>query len=226
MATTLVHPVADIVYPESDGNPISDHTLQFEWITMIKGNLDILFADNSDVFVAGDLLWYPVEGEPKIRMAPDAMVVFGRPKADRGSYRQWMEGNVPPQVVFEIMSPGNRPSEMFGKLLFYVKHGVQEYYFYDPFSYDFSVCVRSEDGLGLDEVTFEGVWTSPSLGVRFESIQGEKLKVFQPTGEPFLSFVELEQRRRQLARERDAAVQRAEVLAERLRALGVDPDTL
>ncbi len=55
---------------------------------MIKENLEILFANNDDVFVAGDLLWYPVQGNNTIRLAPDAMVVFGRPKGDRGSYRQ------------------------------------------------------------------------------------------------------------------------------------------
>ena len=39
-----------------------------------------------------------------------AMVVFGRPKGYRGSYRQWEEGGIAPQVVFEILSPGNRAS--------------------------------------------------------------------------------------------------------------------
>ncbi len=80
-----------VVYPESDGEPISDHTLQFEWIVIIKDNLEALLAQNPDVFVAGDLLWYPVEGNSRIRVAPDAMVVFGRPKGQRGSYQQWNE---------------------------------------------------------------------------------------------------------------------------------------
>ncbi|MEC4805732.1 MAG: Uma2 family endonuclease, partial [Jaaginema sp. PMC 1080.18] len=98
-----------IIYPDSDGQPMADNTQQFRWIVLIKENLEVLFADNPDVFVAGDLLWYPVEGQPKIRIAPDAMVIFGRPKGDRGSYRQWEEENIVPQVVFEILSPGNRP---------------------------------------------------------------------------------------------------------------------
>ena len=50
----------ELIYEASDGNPISDHTLQFQWIVTIKGNLDALFASNPEVFVAGDLLWYPV----------------------------------------------------------------------------------------------------------------------------------------------------------------------
>jgi Uma2 family endonuclease len=115
-----------IIYPDSDGQPMADNTKQFRWIVLIKENLELLFADNPDVFVAGDLLWYPVEGHPEIRVAPDAMVVFGRPKGDRGSYRQWEEDNIPPQVVFEILSPGNRVKEMTRKLQFYERYGVEE----------------------------------------------------------------------------------------------------
>lgn len=71
-----------IIYPDSDGQPMADHTKQFRWIVIIKENLEILFAPIEDLFVAGDLLWYPVEGDNTIRQAPDVMVVFGRPKGD------------------------------------------------------------------------------------------------------------------------------------------------
>ncbi|MEN9280327.1 MAG: hypothetical protein Q6I77_05865, partial [Gloeomargarita sp. DG_1_4_bins_134] len=83
-----------IIYPDSDGQPMADNTLQFRWIVLIKENLECLFAHDANVFVAGDLLWYPVEGHPEIRVAPDVMVVFGRPKGERGSYRQWEEDNI------------------------------------------------------------------------------------------------------------------------------------
>ena len=76
---------SEIVYPESDGEPMADNTRQFTWIVKIKENLEILFKYNADVFVAGDLFWYPVKGSNKIKLAPDTMVVFGRPKAHRGS---------------------------------------------------------------------------------------------------------------------------------------------
>src|SRR5687767_8818799 len=88
-----------IVYPERDGKPMADNTKQFLWIQTIEGNLQSLFRDRADVFVAGDNLWYPVEGELEIRQAPDVYVVFGRPKGHRGSYKQWEEDNVPLTVV-------------------------------------------------------------------------------------------------------------------------------
>ena len=67
---------SEIVYPDSDGQPMADNTEQFQWIVTIKENLERLYADDPNVFVAGDLLWYPVEGQNKLRAAPDAMVAF------------------------------------------------------------------------------------------------------------------------------------------------------
>jgi hypothetical protein len=40
-----------------------------------------LFANNPEVFVAGDLVWYPGEGRQETCQAPDVLVAFGRPKA-------------------------------------------------------------------------------------------------------------------------------------------------
>ena len=154
--------LVDIVYPESDGKPMAENTLQYEWIVMIKGGLDAVLPHD---FVAGDLLWYPVEGKPKIVQAPDVMVAIGRPKGHRRSYLQWQEGNIAPQVVFEILSPGNIASEMTKRELIYTEHGVEEYYLYDPAKNDRFGWIRSEKGLtsipGID------TWTSPRLGIRF-----------------------------------------------------------
>ena len=109
---------AAIVYPDSDGMPMADNTQQFRTIVTIKENLESLFHNRDDVFVAGDLLWYPVEGRPDIRRAPDVLVAFGRPKGDRGLYRQWEEWGIAPQVVFEVLSPGNTAEELTEKRAF------------------------------------------------------------------------------------------------------------
>lgn len=136
-----------VIYPESDGQPISDNTQQFPWIVMSKENLEILFSEDENILVGGDLLWYPVEGNNKIRTAPDVMVACDRPKGDRGSYRQWEEDNIAPQVVFEILSPGNTSKQMAEKLLFYQGCGVEEYYIYGPQSQEITGFLRSEDWL-------------------------------------------------------------------------------
>jgi len=213
-----------IIYPDRDGKPMSDNTKQFNWIVKIKEGLEILFKDNPDVFVAGDLLWYPVEGNNKIRIAPDAMVAFGRPKGDRGSYRQWEENGIVPQVVFEVLSPGNTPSEMERKLKFYEKYGVDEYYLYDPDNIEFKGWIRSENRLCPIEDT-QG-WLSPILKIRFEILPNGKddkeLVIFRPDGKKFLSPSEIEERAAQAELNAEKERQRAELLEAKLRALGVN----
>src|SRR5262245_43153443 len=97
----------EIHYPESDGKPMADNSRQFQWMTVLAGNLAVLFRDRADVFVCGNQNWYPVELEPEIVSAPDVYVVFGRPKGHRRSWKQWEEENVPMTVVFEVLSPNN-----------------------------------------------------------------------------------------------------------------------
>lgn len=89
-------PSTDIIYPDSDGQPMSDNTKQYLWIVLIKEGIEWLFASDPNIFVAGDLLWYPVQGNNKIRIGPDVLVAFGRPKGHRGSYQQWKEDNIIP----------------------------------------------------------------------------------------------------------------------------------
>ena len=186
--------IQPILYPESDGKPMADNSKQFRYIVTIEGNSEILFEDNPDVFIAGDMLWYPVEGHPEICQAPDVMIVFGRPKGDRGSYLQWQEENIPPQVVFEVLSPSNRKREMDDKFAFYERYGVEEYYLYDPHRGRLRGWLR--DGQGhLHPITPMNGWHSLRLGVRFETIKTE-LQLYYPNGEQFLTFLELNQRRR------------------------------
>ena len=251
-------PPAEVVYPDSDGKPMADNTRQFRYIVTIQGGIAALFADNPNVFVTGDLLWYPVEGDNKIRAAPDTMVVFGRPPGDRGSYLQWREDNLPPQVVFEVMSPGNTAAEMTRKFRFYEQYGVEEYYLYDPDRGTLDGWIR-RDGRLEDVPDMEG-WISPRLGIRF-ALEGLDLALYRPDGLRFETFLELEQRakaerqraeterqradeqyrraeterqRAEIERQRaDEAQQRAETerrraerLAEQLRALGIEPNSM
>jgi hypothetical protein len=242
--STPAPPAAPLVYPDSDGQPVADNTLQWDWMVKIVGE--------QSVFVAGDLLWYPTEGSLD-RQAPDALVAFGRPPGYRGSYKQWEEGGVVPQVVFEVLSPSNTRDEMREKRRWYERHGVEEYYFINPYKNLVLGYVRSE--VGLESVDLMDGFVSPRLGVRFEH-NGE-LKLFTPDGREFrtreervrevveeledtaeelrkttLAFEEEREHAAELRLEAEAereraeeAERRAEQLRAKLRAAGIDPDT-
>jgi Uma2 family endonuclease len=218
----------DLVFPDSDGKPMADNTLQFEWIVTIKGNLDAHYADDPNTLVVGDLLWYPDSTNPRISAAPDTMVVFGRPRGYRGSYKQWEEGGVAPQVVFEILSPNNRPAEMHEKFLFYQRHGVEEYYLFDPDHIILEGWLR----LGNQLVAIPNMQghVSPRLKIRFDLSSGD-LVIYHANGKRFTTFTELVTQRdlaEQAARKAEAGERAAreerDRLAAQLRALGIEPE--
>ena len=156
---------------------------------------------------------------------------------------QWVEGGIAPQVVFEILSPGNRYryKQMVKKFDFYQRYGVEEYYVYDPESFELDGWKRS--GEKLEEILEMNGWVSPRLGVRFDRSQGE-LILIDPAGQRFLTYGELALERDAIALERDAVAlerdaiarerdaiarelsterERAERLAAQMRSLGVEP---
>ncbi|BAZ13043.1 hypothetical protein NIES4071_48770 [Calothrix sp. NIES-4071] len=201
-----------VFYPDSDGEPMAQNTLQFNWIVKIKEGLEILYGSIADVFVAGDLFWYPVKGDNTIKYAPDAMVVFGRPKGYRGSYLQWKEGNIPPQVVFEILSPSNTREEMERKLDFYQRYGAEEYYVYDPDKNTLKGWSRS--GKKLKPIKNINGWTSPRLGIKFV-LTSVTLEIYRPDNRKFASPIELEEQIQQKEQQRILAEQLAQQAEQR-----------
>lgn len=202
----------DTLYPESDGKPMADNTLQWEWMVLIVEELREQFAGHN-VFVAGDLLWYPVEGEPRINAAPDAMVVFGRPMIHRTSYIQHLEEGIAPQVVFEVLSQSNTEKELDAKLEAYERFGVEEYYVIDPSVQTVHAYVRR--GLRLSPVRKLAGFISPRLGLHFEWIVNELVIIgksgrrFQTRNDRVGELLDINGR-----------------LAAKLRELGIDPDRI
>ncbi|AOY79252.1 MAG: Uma2 family endonuclease [Moorea sp. SIO1G6] len=199
----------DIFYPESDGKPLADNTLQFELITTIKFGLEAQFKDDPNVFVAGDLLWYPVQGQPKINQAPDVMVVIGRPKGHRPSYKTWVEDNLNPQVTFEIASHTNTIKELEeDKLKFYQTHGVEEYYLFDPNRTKLKGWLRSSET--LEPIPQMLGWVSPRLGITFDLVESELL-LYYPNGEPFATYLEIIELKDIAQQQRDIAQQQRDI---------------
>jgi Uma2 family endonuclease len=178
---------------------MADNTLQDQWIDRIKGGLDALFRDDPNIFVASNLMWYPVEGNNRRRLAPDVMVAFGLPKGQRDSYVVHEEG-VSPQVFFEILSPSNRKRVMDFKRKIYELYGVEEYYVFNPYKIKLEVWLREDDAFRpIPEAETSG-WVSPRLGIRFEL--AEDMTIYAPDGRPFLDYAEV-------ARERDESERQA-----------------
>ncbi|MCI0701337.1 MAG: Uma2 family endonuclease [Planctomycetia bacterium] len=240
MSATAIPPksVTVIHYPDDDGLPMSDNTRQMKWIFLLYGNLIGQYRNDPNIFVAGNHLIYPVEGDAKIRQAPDVYVAFGRPKQDRGSYKVWEEEGVFPQVVFEVWSPNNRYDEMQDKFKFYEKYGAEEYYILYPEFPMYAEAYRRE-GEKLVRIEEVNGYVSPRTGLRFALNKGQ-LTVFGGDGRPLRTVeeqaaereaaeraaAEQQQRAEAESKRAEAAKEQAAKLAAKLRELGIDPDTV
>jgi len=212
-----------IIYPSSDGKPMADNTVQFNWLVKIKQGLEKT-TKNKEIFVAGDLLWYPVEGDNKTRLVPDILVAVGRPKGDRGSYLQWREANIPPQLVIEILSPGNRKKEMSKKQAFYERYGVEEYLIFDPKRHKLTIYERVDKQLRELPVTTK-YWKSSFIDFSLR-LTAETLELYHPDGSLFKSHLELDDENEAIRAEREREKQEKLVFAQKLRELGINPDDL
>ncbi len=212
-----------IDYPETDGQPMAENTIQYRWITTIREGVESMFPAPAEVFTEADLFWYPVEGHPEIVQAPDVLIAFGRPKGERGSYMQWLEGGIAPQVVFEVLSPGNRKPQMKAKLGFYKKYDVEEYYIYDPDEVDLSGYLRRAGR--LNQIRKMHGWTSPRLGIRFD-MSGTELTIYGPGGQRFLTMDERERERKQALQRADQALQLVDQVAQERDRLAQERDRL
>ena len=192
--------------------PMPETSLHAYFTTLIVSAVRWIFRDRRDVFVTSNFAWYPEPGDSK---DPDVVVVFGRSDGPRSSWRDAREDGVSPQVVFEIKSKGNTLAHISAKRRWYDRHGVEEYYDYDPERGTFATWCRSAESGQLEQIGRGAGFRSPRLGLTFV-LNGLALEIVGPDGRILGDYVAAE-RTAEAERER-AETQWARAEAERERA--------
>ena len=219
-------------YPDSDGCPMAEGGFQFNSLTYAVMALRAHFEHREDVYVAGNMLIYDVEGDRQSSISPDVFVVFGVPTHTRSSYFLWEEAV--PDFVMEIASASTVARDRVSKRDRYAGFGVKEYWQYDPlgtllapplqgFVLAGGVYVALPPSALADGAV--GVY-SPVLGLHVR-MSGEMLRFHDPvTGRDLLTYQETaharqdaEARLREETRARQAAEARLAELEARLRAV-------
>ncbi|MEH2065911.1 MAG: Uma2 family endonuclease [Nostoc sp.] len=220
-------PVTPIEYPDEDGKPMAEGDLQCSYLTYARNALRIYFQNHQDVYVAGNLFIYYEKGYPESVVAPDVFVVFGVENRDRRSYKTWEENNQTPNFVLEITSKTTRSKDQGAKKGIYAFLGVREYFQYDPTGDYLNPQLQ---GLHLVEGNYFPVATntltdgtvslaSQVLGLELR-LEAGKLRFYNAvTGKILLTHEEE-------AFARQAAEEKTQRLAAKLRELNIDPDNL
>lgn len=226
-----------IFYPSSDGEPVAETYIHFYALLVTLEVLRQYLEDRQATVLANQFLYY-AQGFPKLRVAPDVMVIFDVAPGGRDNYKTWEEGQVP-SVIFEMTSNGTQNQDQFFKKTLYEQLGVREYWLFDPKG---EWIKEQLQGYRLRGEQYEPITDgrSEALQLRLE-IDGQLIAFYrEDTGKKLLIPGELAQAlqeetiARQQAEERaeeehqraeQAALQVAQ-LKKRLRSLGVDPDAV
>lgn len=129
---TAILPVAqsEIFYPSADGEPVAE---TYDHLYVLLTTLEVLkqyLAETQATVLANQFMYY-AQGYPKLRVAPDVMVIFDVTPGGRDNYKIWEEGQVP-SVIFEMTSSGTKDQDQIFKKTLYEQLGVKEYWLFDP----------------------------------------------------------------------------------------------
>lgn len=235
---------AQTAYPSSDGEPVAE-TFVHLYAMLVTIEVLTQYLQGQQATVLGNQFMYYNQGFPRMRVAPDVMIIFGVEPGGRDNYKIWEEGEVP-SVVFEMTSQGTRSKDEVFKKTLYAQLGVQEYWLFDPKSEWLEPALQGYRLRGEDyEPISDG--TSEPLQLRLVH-EGQLISFYrQDNGERLLIPSELavalkqealarQQAERQVDEERQRAKvaeqaqletqQKLERLQAKLQELGINPEDL
>ncbi|CAN5164700.1 hypothetical protein BH23ACT9_BH23ACT9_36910 [soil metagenome] len=213
-------------------------------VDLLQAGLNRRFAQRQDVAVHERLAWFPDAEDTRIRLDPDIMVVIGRPKADRRSYKAWAEDHVPPAVLIEVKSQDDGSAEYARRLARAHEHGVTEAVLIDPYAPGGVLVSHLRAGQGDPGLRTVAVSSGPDRPVTVTTLGltiagGTELVVSDETGvwlDTVQQIMHAEQqtaradqeaaRAEQEAARADREAARARRLEQALRDAGIDPDQI
>ncbi len=218
--TSAAKPV-DITLPPTNlysNEPPLESDLHLRQILLLLVSLEWLWQDRTDFFASGNLTVYfsPKQIKSQDFRGPDFFLVLDTEQRSRKSWTVWEEDGKYPNLIVEILSDSTaKVDRTTKKKLYQNTFRTPEYFWFDPNTLEFAGFVLVAGEYETIPANNAGHLWSRQLNLHL-GIHETKLRFFTaadvlvPTPE-------------EAARE---AQQKAARLAERLRSLGVDPDTV
>ena len=237
MTATVPAVETEPFYPSADGEPVAE---TYDHLYALLTTLEVLkqYLAGRQATVLGNQFLYYAQGFPKLRVAPDVMVIFDVAPGGRDNYKIWQEGQVP-RVIFEMTSGGTKEQDQVFKKTLYEQLGVKEYWLFDPKGEWVKEQLR---GYRLRREAYEPIQDNRSeplelrLQVEGKLINftredtGEKLlipdELAETLGQEVLARQQAEEQAQQERQRAEQAESQVEQLKARLRSLGVDPDAI
>ena len=214
-AKELAELMPDFRNLESD-EPEMESSLHYVQLALLVACLEWFWRDRNDFFVGANLTVYYSEQQLRNRdfRGPDFFLVRNTQKRPRRSWVIWQEDGKYPDLIIELLSESTaKVDRNEKKILYQNRWRTPEYFWFDPEDLEFA-------GFRLVGQQYQEIVANESgrlwsdvLELYLGIVDG-KLRYFTPDGQlvPTPEEAALQ------------AQQRAERLADRLRALGVEPE--
>ncbi len=219
---------ADIVWPPNDldsDEPPLETTLHLQQMMLLLNCLHWIWRDRDDYFAAGNLTVYYSWRKRKSEdfRGPDFFVALNTQPHPRKSWMVWEEDGKYPNLIVELLSDSTAEIDRTVKKRLYAEtFRTPEYFWYDPDGQEFAGFVLLKGQYEPIEPTEQGWLWSEQLQL-FLGVYEQRLRYFEANGQlvptPDEAAITAEQNA-------IAAEQRATQLANKLRELGIDPDTV
>ncbi|MDZ8186094.1 MAG: Uma2 family endonuclease [Nostoc sp. ChiSLP02] len=187
-------------------------------------------------YATGNLTIYfsPKQKKSEEFRGPDFFVVLDTEKKDRKSWVVWQENGKYPNVIIELLSDSTASVDKgLKKQIYQNTFRTPDYFWFDPNNQELQGFHLVDGQYQEIEFTAKGWLWSQQLGL-YLGVESGKLRFFTPDGELVTlpeeeakeqlqqANEQLQQANQELEQER----QRAAILAERLRAAGIDPEQI
>ncbi|MFM2378731.1 MAG: hypothetical protein RLZZ143_1309 [Cyanobacteriota bacterium] len=246
---TTLDILPEVTCPPTDlwsDEPPLESDLHLQQIIILLSCLELLWQEKNDYYASGNLTIYYNEEQLKKRdfCGPDFFVVLDTEKRPRKSWVVWGEGGKYPNVIVEILSDSTANIDRTKKKILYQNtFRTPNYFWFDPNTLElqgFRLIAGQYQAIAANE---NGYLWSEQLEL-YLGIFDRKLRYFTADGQlvPTPQEAELQQRqakeqillekeqerqaKEQAILEKEQAIFERERLAQKLRELGIDPETI
>ncbi len=239
-ATPSVKDVTEsIIFPPGDiysDEPPLESDLHREQIDLLIRLIKWWWRDRNDFYATGNLTIYfsPNQKKSEEFRGPDFFVVLDAEKKERKSWVVWQENGKYPNVIIELLSDSTASVDKgLKKQVYQNTFRTPDYFWFDPVSLELRG-FHLVDNQYQDLAPTESGWLWSQQLELYLAVYLGKLRFFTPDGQLVMlpedeanlqleqTSQQLEQTSQQLEQER----QRVAMLAERLRAAGIDPEQI
>ncbi len=197
----------------------------YEQLALLTTSLNWIWRDRQGFFIGANLSIYYDRNELLRRKfcGPDFFLVKDVEQAKRNSWVIWEEGGRYPDLIIEILSNSTAKTDRIDKKALYQNiFRTPEYFWFHPYTLEFVGFSLTSNHVYQTIPEHKGMKWSNVLQM-YLGIHANKLRFYAPDG----SLIPTPAESAQIEHERaEREYQRAEVLAAKLQALGIDPTTI